>query len=69
MQNKFKTNMTAVETMFNDILPNQRQNLSRENLILDILPFMLDILQPRLRQVKRIRSLKFERFFFLLSFD
>lgn len=50
MQNKFKTNMTAVETMFNDILPNQRQNLSRENLILDILPFMLDILQPRLRQ-------------------
>lgn len=37
--------------MLNDMVPNLRQYLDKDNLILDVLPYMLDILQPRLRQV------------------
>ena len=37
--------------MLHDIVPNLRQYLHRDILILDILPYMLEILQPRLRQV------------------
>jgi hypothetical protein len=51
MQNKLRTNTTTIEAMFNDIQPNLRQYLQRDILILDILPYMLEILQPRLRQV------------------
>ncbi|CAF0721516.1 unnamed protein product [Rotaria sp. Silwood1] len=50
MQNKLRTNITTIETMLNDILPNLRQYLDKDILILDILPYMLEILQPRLRQ-------------------
>jgi hypothetical protein len=52
MQNKLRTNTTTIETMLNDIGPNLRQYLHKDILILDILPYMLEILQPRLRQVK-----------------
>lgn len=54
MQNKLRTNKAAIETMFNDIVPNLRQYLDKDILILDILPYMLEILQPRLRQVDLI---------------
>ena len=54
MQNKLRTNTTTIETMLNDIVPNLRQYLDKDSLILDILPYMLEILQPRLRQVKFI---------------
>ncbi|CAF2483217.1 unnamed protein product [Rotaria sp. Silwood2] len=50
MQNKLRTNTTTIETMLNDIIPNLRQYLNKDILILDILPYMLEILQPRLRQ-------------------
>ncbi|CAF4371214.1 unnamed protein product, partial [Rotaria magnacalcarata] len=36
--------------MLNDIVPNIRQYLNKDILVLDILPHMLEILQPRLRQ-------------------
>ncbi len=52
MQNKLRTNTTTIETMLHDIVPNLRQYLDKDILILDILPYMLEILQPRLRQVK-----------------
>jgi hypothetical protein len=51
MQTKLRTNTTTIETMLNDIVPNLRQYLVKDILILDILPYMLEILQPRLRQV------------------
>ncbi len=51
MQNKLRTNTTTIETMLHDIVPNLRQYLDKDILILDILPYMLEILQPRLRQV------------------
>ena len=51
MQNKLRTNVTTIETMLNDIIPTLRQFIHRDILVLDILPFMLEILQPRLRQV------------------
>ena len=51
MQNKLRTNTAAIETMLNDIVPNIRQYLNKDILVLDILPYMLEILQPRLRQV------------------
>jgi len=63
MQNKLRTNTTTIETMLNDIIPNLRQYLDKDILILDILPYMLEILQPRLRQVK----ISFECFFFVSS--
>ncbi|CAF3735947.1 unnamed protein product [Adineta steineri] len=50
MQNKLRTNTTAIETMLHDIIPSLRQYLDKDILILDILPYMLEILQPRLRQ-------------------
>ncbi|CAM4901673.1 unnamed protein product [Rotaria socialis] len=50
MQNKLRTNTAAIETMLNDIVPNIRQYLNKDILVLDILPYMLEILQPRLRQ-------------------
>ncbi|CAF4137627.1 unnamed protein product, partial [Adineta steineri] len=50
MQNKLRTNITAIETMLHDIIPSLRQYLDKDILILDILPYMLEILQPRLRQ-------------------
>ena len=37
--------------MLNGIIPNLRQYLDKDALVLDILPYMLEILQPRLRQV------------------
>ncbi len=52
MQNKLRTNTTTIQTMLNDVVPNLRQYLDKDILILDILPYMLEILQPRLRQVK-----------------
>lgn len=51
MQNKLRTNTTTLETMFNDIVPNLRQYLDKDILVLDVLPYMMEILQPRLRQV------------------
>lgn len=39
--------------MMNDIQPNLRQYLVRDSLVLDILPYMIEILQPHLRQVRR----------------
>jgi hypothetical protein len=59
MQNKLRTNTTTIQTMLNDVIPNLRQYLNKDILILDILPYMLEILQPRLRQVN----------FILFSFD
>ena len=53
MQNKLRTNTTTLETMFNDIVPNLRQYLDKDILVLDVLPYMMEILQPRLRQVDR----------------
>ena len=53
MQNKLRTNTTTIGTMMNDIQPNLRQYLVRDSLVLDILPYMLEILQPRLRQVEQ----------------
>jgi hypothetical protein len=53
MQTKLRTNTTTIETMLNDIVPNLRQYLVKDILILDILPYMLEILQPRLRQVNK----------------
>ncbi|CAF2157148.1 unnamed protein product [Rotaria magnacalcarata] len=50
VQNKLRTNTAAIETMLNDIVPNIRQYLNKDILVLDILPHMLEILQPRLRQ-------------------
>ncbi|CAF1271335.1 unnamed protein product [Rotaria sordida] len=50
MLNKLRTNTTTIETMLNDIIPNLRQYLNKDIIILDILPYMLEILQPRLRQ-------------------
>ncbi|CAF0978575.1 unnamed protein product [Adineta ricciae] len=50
MQNKLRTNITTIETMLNDIIPTLRQFVYKDILVLDILPFMLEILQPRLRQ-------------------
>jgi len=60
MQNKLRINTTTIETMLNDIIPNLRQYLDKDILILDILPYMLEILQPRLRQVK----ISFDSFLF-----
>ena len=51
MQNKLRTNTTTIETVLNDVVPNLRQYLDKDILILDILPYMFEILQPRLRQV------------------
>jgi hypothetical protein len=51
MQNKLRTNKTTIETMLHDIVPNLRQYLDKDILVLDVLPYMLEILQPRLRQV------------------
>jgi hypothetical protein len=64
MQNKLRTNTTTIETMLNDIIPSLRQYLDKDILILDILPYMLEILQPRLRQVKKIKLFFFSVFFF-----
>lgn len=55
MQNKLRTNTTTIETLMSDIVPNLRQYLDKHILILDILPYMLEILQPRLRQVNNLR--------------
>jgi hypothetical protein len=65
MQNKLRTNTTTIETMLNDIIPNLRQYLDKDILILDILPYMLEILQPRLRQVK----ISFDFLFFVFIFE
>ena len=54
MQNKLRTNITTIETMLNDIIPTLRQFVYKDILVLDILPFMLEILQPRLRQVNSL---------------
>jgi len=51
MQNKLRTNTTTIETLMSDIVPNLRQYLDKHILLLDILPYMLEIVQPRLRQV------------------
>ncbi len=51
MQNKLRTNTTTIEAVLNDVVPYLRQYLDKDILILDILPYMLEILQPRLRQV------------------
>ena len=45
--------------MLNDIIPNLRQYLNKDILILDLLPYMLEILQPRLRQVQFIKFFDF----------
>jgi hypothetical protein len=66
MQNKLRTNTTTIETMLNDIIPNLRQYLDKDILILDILPYMLEILQPRLRQVKNQKIFFFIGFFIYL---
>lgn len=63
MQNKLRTNTTTIETMFNDILPNLRQYLVKDILVLDILPYMMEILQPRLRQVDQIILVLFHSIF------
>ena len=66
MQNKLRTNTTTIETMFNDILPNLRQYLVKDILVLDILPYMMEILQPRLRQVDQtIPSMSFHHWTYL----
>ena len=65
-QNRMRTNQTTIETMLNDIQPQIRQYLVRDNLILDILPYMLEILQPRLRQVRR-SLIMIDRNFFKIS--
>jgi len=65
MQNKLRTNTTTIETLLNDIIPNLRQYLDKDILILDILPYMLEILQPRLRQVKNQKFVFFIGFFFI----
>ena len=57
MQNKLRTNITTIETLLNDMMPNLRQYLDKDILILDILPYMLEILQPNLRQVDRFHDL------------
>jgi hypothetical protein len=51
MQTRLRTNMATIDTMLHDVLPTRRQYLSRHSLVLDILPYILEIVQPRLRQV------------------
>ena len=67
MQNKLRTNTTTIQTVLNDVVPYLRQYLDKDILILDILPYMLEILQPRLRQVNFIFILI--RFLSLKSLD
>lgn len=62
MQNKLRTNTTTIQTILNDVIPNLRQYIDKDILILDILPYMLEILQPRLRQVQYFQDIFFSYF-------
>ncbi|CAF1316520.1 unnamed protein product, partial [Didymodactylos carnosus] len=49
MNTKHRTYLSSIETMLEGIKPSLRQYINSTTLVLDILPYMIEILQPRLR--------------------